>query len=550
MNDTLQRIRDRLQALNERLTTGQKLTIVALATLLVGAVVALGWFANQPDYRTLYSGLDVKEAGKVRDWLAENKVPFQITGGGSTVEVPGERVHELRLQLASAGLAGGAGVGYELIDQNEMFGMPDDVIQVNKRRMLEGELARSVATLQEVNSARVHLAIPPESLFVEDQKPATASVILDMHPTVQLSPRQVQGIVNLVAGAVPRLDADQVTVVDQRGRVLNRQHGDMVDGSSTLEFEDELERRLEQKAQDVLAKIVGPGKAIVRVQAEVDFSREERTEELYDPEKSVVRSEETLNEVRENGANRVGGAAGANPNDPNVAQGVVRVGDASNSSREKVVTNYEVDKVVKRVMGPGARLKRLSVAVVVDGKYEAPAAGEAPPAEDDDAAPAPEMAYVARTAAEMKTIEKQVAKAVGLDTERGDSLEVSNVQFAQEEVGTGVPELTWAQWFQKHWQVLLSWLVVLLVALLLIFKVFSPMVRSLTEKPETAEVLADGELPPGEQQLALPGEEQLRELEKAEASMIDKIREYAQSNPETAASVMRYWLKARAQAET
>ncbi|MCA9557939.1 MAG: flagellar M-ring protein FliF [Myxococcales bacterium] len=548
MNDTLQRMRDRLQALNERLTTGQKLTIVALATLLIGAVVALGWFASQPDFRPLYSGLDVKEAGKVRDWLAENNVPFQISGGGSTVEVPGERVHELRLQLASAGLAGGGGVGYELIDQNEMFGMPDDVIQVNKRRMLEGELARSVATLQEVNSARVHLAIPPESLFVEDQKPATASVILDMHPTVQLSARQVQGIVNLVAGAVPRLDPDQVTVVDQRGRVLNRQHGDMVDGSSTLEFEDELERRLEQKAQDVLAKIVGPGKAIVRVQAEVDFSREERTEELYDPEKSVVRSEETLNEVRENGANRVGGAAGANPNDPNVAQGVVRVGDASNSSREKVVTNYEVDKVVKRVMGPGARLKRLSVAVVVDGKYEAAAAGEAPAEEDAEAAPA--MAYVARTAAEMKTIEKQVAKAVGLDTERGDSLEVANVQFAQEEVGTGVPELTWAQWFAKHWQVLLSWLVVLLVALLLIFKVFSPMVRSLTEKPETAEVLADGELPPGEQQLALPGEEQLRELEKAEPSIIDKIREYAQANPETAASVMRYWLKARAQAET
>ncbi len=549
MNDTLQRMRERLQALNERLTTGQKLTIVALATLLVGAVVALGWFASQPDYRTLYSGLDVKEAGKVRDWLAENKVPFQITGGGSTVEVPGERVHELRLQLASAGLAGGGGVGYELIDQNEMFGMPDDVIQVNKRRMLEGELARSVATLQEVNNARVHLAIPPESLFVEDQKPATASVILDMHPTVQLSPRQVQGIVNLVAGAVPRLDPDQVTVVDQRGRVLNRQHGDMVDGSSTLEFEDELERRLEQKAQDVLAKIVGPGKAIVRVQAEVDFSREERTEELYDPEKSVVRSEETLNEVRENGAARVGGAAGANPNDPNVAQGVVRVGDASNSSREKVVTNYEVDKVVKRVMGPGARLKRLSVAVVVDGKYEAGAAGDEAAAEEDAQA-APAMTYVARTAAEMKTIEKQVAKAVGLDTERGDSLEVANVQFAQEEVGTGVPELTWAQWFKKHWQVLLSWLVVLLVALLLIFKVFSPMVRSLTEKPETAEVLADGELPPGEQQLALPGEEQLRELEKAEPSMIDRIREYAQANPETAASVMRYWLKARAQAET
>ena len=214
--------------------------------------------------------------------------------------------------------------------------MPEDVIEVTKKRMLEGELARSVASMNEVAAARVHLATPKKTLFVEDQRPPSASVIVQLERGIALTSYQIKGIVNLVSGAVSGLDPENVTVIDQRGKVLNRQSPDSIAGGTTFEYQRTIERELETKATEVLERIVGSGRAVVRVRAKIDFSREERTEELYDPEAQVVRSEESLNEVRQNGGNRVGGAAGAQPNDPNVAQGVVRVGDASNSNREKV----------------------------------------------------------------------------------------------------------------------------------------------------------------------------------------------------------------------
>ena len=539
MNEIAKRIQERVGAISQRLTTSQKVTYGILAVVLIGAIATLAFMGSQPEFRTLYANLEEGQAGRIVESLEERKEVYQLTGAGTTIQVPAERVHELRIALASAGVAGGTGVGYELIDKNEMFGMPDDVIQLNKQRMLEGELARSIATLSEVRSARVHLAVPKETLFVEDQRPATASVIVDLDGQASLNKRQVQGIINLVAGAVPRLDADNVSVVDQRGKVLNRQHGDMADGSSALEYKEEVERRLERKAAEVLEPIVGVGRLVVRVQAEIDFSREQRTEELYNPEKTVVVRSETLNEARENGGNRVGGAAGAAPNDPNLAQGVVRVGDASSATREKLLEDSVADKVVKQVVGPSARLGRLSVAVVVDGKYvpvEVPEGEEVP-----EGGPGDE--YKARSPAEMKNIERLVAKAVGLNAERGDDLEVSNVQFVKEEAGSAVPELSIWQWLQKEWRTVLKWLVIVVLGLLLILRVFAPMVRHLTYEPEAAEVLEEGVLPPGEDQLALPGEEELKALEQREASVLERVREFARENPDQAAAVMRFWLK-------
>lgn len=540
MNETLQRVRERLGALNERLSTGQKLAIAGLGAVLIATIGALSWFAMQPEYATLHSGLDPAEAGKVVDELKSRKVPVRVTHGGSTIEVPADQVYELRLSLAAGGLGPKGGMGYEWLDNSEPFGMPDDLIQLNKKRMLEGELARSIASLAEVNGARVHLALPQESLFVEDQRPATASVIVDVKPGGVLAKRQISGIVNLVANAVPRLDPDKVSIVDQRGKLLNSPDSDLAGGTSSLEYQSTLERELERKATEVLEKFVGVGKAVVTVRAKLDFSREQRTEELYDPEKQVVRSEETLSEQRENGGNRVGGAAGAQPNDPNAAQGVIRVGDASNSTREKVVTNYEINKVVKQVQGPIARVERLSVAVIVDGKYM-PLDGAAP-AEDGNAT---EKQYVARTAEEMVQIRKLVAKAVEFDANRGDDIEVANVQFEQLPVAQADAALAaaerekWITFFTKYG-------LILLLGLLLVFFVFRPMMRTLTARPEVAEVLDEGDLPPDEA-LALPGAEKLAELEQRELTLLDKVREYVKDNPEAAAGVMRYWLRESAQ---
>ena len=457
---------DRIREINDRLSNTQKMAVSALVVALVLGIILAIWFAHDRDYATLYSDLDEQQAGKITEELKNREIPFQLTGGGTTIMVPADQVYELRLNMASSGITGGTNVGYELIDQNKFFGMPEDVIEVTKKRMLEGELARSVASMNEVAAARVHLATPKKTLFVEDQRPPSASVIVQLERGIALTSYQIKGIVNLVSGAVSGLDPENVTVIDQRGKVLNRQSPDSIAGGTTFEYQRTIERELETKATEVLERIVGSGRAVVRVRAKIDFSREERTEELYDPEAQVVRSEESLNEVRQNGGNRVGGAAGAQPNDPNVAQGVVRVGDASNSNREKVRTNYEINKVTKRIRGPSAVVKRLSVAVIVDGAYKTPANAEKENIDPEN----PPLEYVPRSIEEMETFKKLVAKAVEFDDTRGDQLEVANVQFSDEDTKLAEAQLRAAELRDavRFWT---RMGIVLVVALLLVFLV-------------------------------------------------------------------------------
>lgn len=539
MNAVLQRIREQLGRLNERLSRSQKLAIGALGLLLIAAVGFLFWRLSRPEFRTLYTELTDAEAGTIVSKLQERKVPFRLLDGGTTIQVPAEQVGELRVMLAAEGGPTGTLAGYRLIDQSDMFGMPDEIIRLNKKRILEGELAQSIEALEEVRKARVHLAEPPETLFVEDQRPPTASVVVTLEPGATLSKRQVRGIVNLVSGAVPRLEPEGVSVVDQHGKVLSRPRDALADGSTALEYQRALEAELERKATEVLERFVGPGKAMVRVRAKLDFSREERTEELYDPEKQVVRSEEILNETRESGADQVGGAAGAAANAPNVAQGVVRVGDASSSAREKTVTNYEINKVTKRVREPGAEIERLSIAVIVDGNYKTPE-GAAAGAEGEGAAAA-EAAYEPRTPEEMETIRRLVANALEFNPDRGDQIEVANVRFHQESTEAAEAALS-ALERERLIGMAVRYGLILLVALLLIFLVFRPLVRWLVAPPESAEVLAEGELPP-EEQLALPGEEALAAIEEQESKLIDQIRDYVREHPDLAAQVVRYWLK-------
>ena len=454
--------------------------------------------------------------------------------------VPSDQVYELRLQLASTGVTSGTNVGYELIDQNKFFGMPADVIDVTKKRMME-ELARSVSSLAEVAAARVHLATPKKTIFVEDQRPPSASVVVQLEPGSTLTPYQVKGVVNLVSGAVTDLEPENVTVVDQRGKVLNRKTPDSVEGGTTFEYQQTLERTLESKATEVLERIVGSGRAVVRVRATLDFSREERTEELYNPDGQVVRSEESLNEIRQNGGNRVGGAAGAAANNQQTAQGVVRVGDASNANREKVITNYEINKVVKRVKGPSAQIKRLSIAVLVANKVVTPTAEEGK--DGDEAVPQPTSEP--RTKEELLAIEQLVKQAVGFHATdvRKDVITVQNVEFTDEDTKLAEAQLRAAELREavRFWT---RMGIVLVVALLLVFLVFRPMVRTLTEQPELAEVL-DGQLPKTED-AALPGEEIFDESEYEMVPISEKLVAYCKANPQTAADVLAHWLRSEA----
>ena len=526
----------RLREINDRLTTTQKMALSGLAVVLVLGVIAAIWFAGEREMATLYTNLDEKQAGRITEDLRTRQIAYELAAGGTTILVPADQVYELRLQMATSGVMGNTSTGYELIEQSEFFGMPEDVIEVTKKRMLEGELARSVASFDEVAAARVHLALPKESLFVEDQKPASASVIVQLERGATLSNFQVKGIVNLVAGAVSSLEVEQVTVVDQRGKVLNRKSPDSIDGSTSFDYRRTLERDLEAKATEVLERVVGVGRAVVRIKANVDFSREERTEEIYDPERQVVRSEESLNEVRQNGGNRVGGAAGANPNDPNVAQGVVRVGDASNSNREKVITNYEINKTVKHVKGPGASVRRLSIAVIVDGTYRTPKEIKADEIDPDN----PPLEYVARSAEEIEKLRNLVMKAVEFDADRGDQIEIQNLQFSDEDTKAAEAQLRAAE-LKESLRFWTRMAIIIVIALILVFLVFRPMVNHLTEQPELAEVL-DGQLPKSEDS-ALPGEEVFDESEYEMVPIAEKLVAYCRANPQTAADVLTHWLR-------
>mgnify|MGYP001368016660 CR=1 FL=1 len=532
------RIIERLREINDRLTNVQKMAVSALMIALVLGVALAFWFANDREYATLYSDLDEQQAGRVTEELKKRNVDYQLGAGGTNVMVPSDQVYELRLQLASTGVTSGTNVGYELIDQNKFFGMPADVLEVTKKRMLEGELARSVSSLSEVSAARVHLATPKKTIFIEEQRPPSASVVIQLERGGTLTQFQVKGIVNLVSGAVSNLEPENVTVVDQRGKVLNRKTPDSVEGGTTFEYQQTLERTLEAKATEVLERIVGSGRAVVRVRATLDFSREERTEELYNPDGQVVRSEESLNEIRQNGGNRVGGAAGAAANNQNVAQGVVRVGDASNANREKVITNYEINKVVKRVKGPSAQIERLSIAVLVANKVVTPEPEEG--AEGDEAVPQPQS--VARTKDELVAIEQLVKQAVGFHNSdaRKDVITVQNVEFTDEDTKLAEAQLRAAELREavRFWT---RMGIVLVVALLLVFLVFRPMVRTLTEQPELAEVL-DGQLPKSEDS-ALPGDELFDESEYEMVPINEKLVAYCKANPQTASDVLAHWLR-------
>ena len=540
--DVVTRVRERAASINDRLSTGQKVAIAGLVGLLIAAVIALSWAVSREEMRPLYTDLEPGSGGRVLEELTAQQVPYEVKGGGGTIMVPEERVAELRMLLATKGLGKGSD-GYDWFDQNEAFGVPSDILKLQKKRALEGELAKSVSSLESVRSARVHLAATDKSLFVNEEKPPRASIFVDLYDGKVLSKRQVKGVVNLVAFAVPRMDIENVTVVDQRGKVLNRATGDSIDGGTSLEYTQAVENELEMKAREMLERVVGPGKAIVKVTAKIDFSQEHRTEELYDGETVVPRSEETLSEVRENGGNRVGGAAGAAPNDPNVAQGVIRVGDASNSTREKTVTNNEIPRTTKQVKATTPKVTRLSVSVLVDGNYEAGKAAEGEAAEAEAAVPSE---YVPRTAAEMKKLEKMVASAIEFDSERGDQIEVTNLRFHAEPIGEAADAFqeTWKQKLLRQ----LPWALVALVAIIILFLLLRPVVRYVTEPADAAEVLAEGELPPGEA-AALPGEEALAELESQAPSVLEQIKEFAAANPDHAAAVMRFWLKERANDE-
>ncbi len=516
-----------------RFSVNQRMIILIALAGSVAGLIALALWTQQPDMQVLFTNLNGEDAAAIIDKLKETKVPYETTGGGSTVLVPSAQVHDLRLQLATQGLPHGGGVGYEIFDRTSI-GMSEFVQKLNYRRALQGELARTIAQMPEVERARVHLAIPERRLFANEQDRARASVSISLRNGQLLSKAQVQGVVHLVASSVEGLQARDVTVVDGHGNMLSSTATDETAGltNTQLEYQRTIEKDIETRIQTMLERIVGVNKAVVRVSSVVDFRKVETTEERYDPNGQVVRSEQRGQE-KSNGVNGVsGGVPGVQSNVPPGTDLEPAQTSSSNSQTKNETVNYEISRTVSRIVEPIGSIKKLSVAVLVDGLYEAPKAGEG-----EKAAEAARK-YIPRSEEDMKRIEEIVKKAMGYSTERQDQVQVVNVQFGfgPEEAPTAAVEAVAEA--SKPWIPYLRYAVGALLFLMILLFVVRPLIAMLGSTAGRSEM----ETPAP----ALPAS--VGAVEASLASVPDRaqIIDMARRNPDSTAVVVKQWLKGTA----
>jgi flagellar M-ring protein FliF len=419
----IREVLDRIKSIWRRLPFAAALFIVT-AGATVAAVGA--YFAFAPmmtEYAVLYGKLEGEDAGTIVEKLKAQQIPYELTGDGSTIKVPKGKVHELRLSLAAEGLPKGGHVGFESFE-NMRLGATEFEQQVVYRRAMEGELARTIATVHSVQSARVHLVMPKPSVFAQKKEAATASVIVRLKGA-RMQDEEVSSIVNLVASAVPGLEADRITLVTTDGRMLHRPRAATADGEAASGAEQDqlaqkrgVEALLEERARTMLERVLGPGHVDVRVTADLDSAKVETTSDKYDHSKSSMRSEQQL--LEEAGANAqapnaVAGVPGAEANLPGAEAVVGAAPDLGNGAtvRRQHTRNFEIDRVQERRISVSQSVKRLTVAVVLDGVPS----------------PTNDGTVVERPTAEVDKLAQLVRSAVGYNEERGDLVTVESVRF-------------------------------------------------------------------------------------------------------------------------
>lgn len=384
---------------------------VAVSAVLGGVILAIATTRPKQDQSVLFSNLAPDDTTEIQERLKALNVPAEAAQGGTAIMVPANQVHEARLTLASEGLPRGGGVGFELFDE-QRFGESEFSEQVKYHRALEGEIARTIGHIQGVDNARVHLVLPQRSLFVNTDNEASASIIVKLKPGWKMRDEQARGIIHMAASSVRGLDPDKVTLVDGQGRrILNDDEGDMA--GDALAYRQEIERQKQDQVQQLLDATLGEGVAFVRVAADVDFSKEESTQETFNPNEQVIRSEQ-LQEKRDltstATAQGVPGAASNLPGGPQAQGGTTENGVLEHSETK----NYEISKLTKRRLEPVGRVSKISAAVIVDGHWTGLAG---------------KRKFRARTAEELARIKSSVESAIGVDTARGDRVTVECEAF-------------------------------------------------------------------------------------------------------------------------
>ena len=531
-----------------KLNRTQRVFVAGLTVLVLAVFAGFVFWLSRPDFRILYTKLSPEDANRVVNVLQAEKIGYKLADNGTTVMVPADDVYNMRIKIAGEGSLVGQGIGFEIFDTVQM-GQTDFVQRINYQRALQGELSRTMSEFPNVESARVHLVIPQRSLFIEEQQPPSASVVIRLKdPSVKIPPREVTGMVNLLTMAVEGLDGNHVSITDSNGKAVYTPEDEGTGlNNAHLEYRIRLESTLERRIDELLSPVLGPCKYIAKVSADLDYSQRTIRREIYDPDTSVVRSEQRTEETQIGRANLEGGSTDVNFRGDGLGNSL----SSQEGNRESRTTNYEINKEEQNIVGQMGDINRLTIAVAVDGTYAKNAEGA--------------WEYVPRKAEELERIRELVSNAVGYDKSRGDTIEVSNMAFGEADlpVDPNAAQLL-ADFAERMGRPLLTALLAFLFIMLVVRPVVLALIRPKVEAGEMVEGLEG--LPAAEEQYALyeaqeeaakTAEENARAVaaagEEAEAYSLEtgltlddvkaRALQLAERNIEQTVFILRSWLK-------
>lgn len=554
---------DRLRFALTRLSNQQKVLLMVAIAAVIALLVASSTWIKQADYRILFSNVSERDGGAIIASLEQMNVPYRFSDSGGSILVPGSRVHDVRLRLATQGLPKGGGVGFELME-NQKFGISQFAEQVNYQRGLEGELSRTIQSIGTVQAARVHLAIPKPTVFVrEDMKPS-ASVLLNLYPGRMLEPSQIAGIQNLVAASVPNLAVSAVTIIDQSGAMLSQLKSKLMEAGldpMQINYVREIEANAIKRIDDILLPIVGQGNARVQIAADVDFSQNEQTAETHRPNTTPpdisIRSQQTSESASTMpSAQGVPGALSNQPpvpatapitqpavpgtgptatsgppipgqiNAAGVQAAISSVGQPINTRKDATI-NYEIDKTIRHTKQAIGTINRLSAAVVVNHRKDAK--GVSKPLADT----------------ELKQINDLVREAMGFNKDRGDTVSVANAPFSSiDRIDLEIP-----LWKDPEIlaliKELLKYIAIAAIVAYLVFKIVIPLVKAMLEPPPKPASRTLG----GNVNIVDDDEDAANRTPSAAQSLERKLaqaRDLAQQDPKVVANIIKDWTSANA----
>ena len=550
---------ERLRFAMSRLSNQQKILLMIAVAAIVALLVASNTWLKQADYRILFSNISERDGGAIIAALDQMNVPYQFNESGGAILIPGSKVHEVRLRLATQGLPKGGGVGFELME-NQKFGISQFAEQVNYQRGLEGELSRTIQSIAAVQTARVHLAIPKPTVFVREELKPSASVLLNLYPGRTLDPSQIAGIQNLVAASVPNLSLSGVTLIDQTGAMLSQLKSPLMDAGldpTQIKYVREIEASAIKRVDDILAPIVGQGNARVQVAADIDFSQSEQTAETHRPNTTppdvAIRSQQTSESASATPSAQ--GIPGALTNQPPVpataplttppvagagtpatppgqplpgqlnaagVQGPINsIAQPINTKKDSTI-NYEVDKTIRHTKQSVGTIKRLSAAVVLNHRKDAK--GLVKPIAD----------------AELKQINELVKEALGYNKDRGDTVSVANAPFSTVDQADSDFPLWKDPDVLSLLKSLFKYGAIAAIVAYLLFKIVLPLSKAMLEAPPKHH---RGSL--GGNINVLSNEEEQEELPPSAAEALskklDEARDLAQQDPKVIANIIKDW---------